>query len=66
MNLHGHYDVEVERDKLRATPAHIEPLADACRLLRVFYRDFEPQGVFDYEQSVRRSGVAARSDEQSE
>jgi addiction module HigA family antidote len=29
MNLQGHYDLEVERDKLRATLADIEPLAAA-------------------------------------
>jgi addiction module HigA family antidote len=29
MNLQGHYDIEVEKDKLRAMLAHIEPLADA-------------------------------------
>jgi addiction module HigA family antidote len=29
MNLQGHYDIEVERDKLHATLADIEPLAAA-------------------------------------
>ncbi len=28
MHLQGHYDIEVEKDRLRATLAHIEPLAD--------------------------------------
>ena len=29
MNLQAHYDIEVEKDKLRATLADIEPFADA-------------------------------------
>ena len=29
MNLQGHYDIEVEKDKLRTTLAEIEPLAAA-------------------------------------
>ena|SRR5581483_6009613 len=29
MNLQGHYDIEVEKDRLRATLANIEPLATA-------------------------------------
>lgn len=29
VNLQGHYDIEVEKDKLRATLADIEPLAAA-------------------------------------
>jgi plasmid maintenance system antidote protein VapI len=29
MNLQAHYDIEVEKDRLRATLADIEPLADA-------------------------------------
>ena len=29
MNLQAHYDIEIEKDRLGATLAHIEPLADA-------------------------------------
>lgn len=29
MNLQAHYDIEVEKDRLRTTLADIEPLADA-------------------------------------
>jgi addiction module HigA family antidote len=29
MNLQAHYDIEVEKDRLRGTLADIEPLADA-------------------------------------
>jgi antitoxin HigA-1 len=29
MNLQGHYDIEIEKDRLRATLADIEPLATA-------------------------------------
>ena len=29
MNLQSHYDIEIEKDRLRATLAGIEPLADA-------------------------------------
>ena len=31
MNLQGHYDIEVEKDRLGATLADIKPLADASR-----------------------------------
>jgi addiction module HigA family antidote len=29
MNLQGHYDIEIEKDRLRATLDHIQPLAEA-------------------------------------